>query len=403
MKNPGSSLVTLPGLGFLLVLFLLAAFFGIRAMETLLAVLFLLCAAAYFWARLALSRIELEVFGEDICAFPGGEISFSARVKNAKMLPLMWLRVQLPEMGDSSAAPLSAEEGEIFSDFSWLMPHQSLTFSQRVVAARRGVLACESFVLFSGDGFGLSEKTRNAPLKRDFRFVVYPEVFPVDASAVLRNMTELERCKGGLYTDKTLIKSVRDYHEGDSLKDINWRLLARGGAVQVNVREQISPRRVCFVPDFEDFSYVTRTTEGKEDRVLDRAGFERMLSVMASLILRLSELGVFCSLALPQDGAAAPRTIVPEALEGQEVQLLTAIAEIKYSGARADFPIEEIIDRGHLLGQLFLFSKAPGGQSGEEFVRRLQDFLVLRLVQRAPGEEHYNDKTIITEAELVAV
>lgn len=415
MKHPGSSFVTPVGMGITLALLLVSAYLGIAALQALLLVLLLLFAVAYFWARYSLRKIEVEVFDEDCCAFPGSELEVQAKITNGKLLPLIWLRVEYPTRGCACIGPAEdmgeADEDQgvqedgpcLGADFSWVMPHQSLYFTQRAKAVSRGVCECRSLILSSGDGFGLSTRVGAGKLKAAFRFVVYPELIPVDAAPILRNMSELEKHKSGLYIDNTLISSVRDYRAGDSFRDINWRLFAREDKVQVNVRERLAMRRVCFLPDLQSFSYVelTDAADGRKDvRRVRSAELERMFSLMASLVVKLNENGVLCSLAVPPVGAKAWEIITPETTEVQVMQLLAAMAEVSYKGEEAPLPAEEIMERRHLLGQLFMFSYDTGSVSGEEFVRRMDGFTVLRIVQQTRNEEETFDRSIFKEMEF---
>ena len=83
---------------------------------------------------------------------------------------------------------------------------------------------------------------------------------------------------------------------------------------------------------------------------------ERTLSLIASLVAAAAERDVLCTLALPAVGDVPPRLVIPEGAGTQVIELLTALAEIDYQGEETRFPAEELVDRRHALGQLFLFS-----------------------------------------------
>ena len=415
MKKQGSNLVTPTGLIALAVLLLVSAYLRIRQLELLLAAAFILCLAAWLWARNSLRRISVEVLDEDCRAFPGQLVEASARLKNEKYLPVIWLRADFPTGDNACVVPVGDGDEPLFPDpntgerpelsehFLWVMPHQSVSWSQRAMAVRRGVCRISRVELMSGDGFGLAEETRPAQLEAGFRFIVYPAVRPVSVAPIIRNLSEMERARSGFYTDRTLISSFRPYRDGDSFKDINWRLLARTGSVQVNVHERLDMRRVCLVPDLESFMVMQEVESGTEKRLergIESEGFEAMLSLVASAAAALGEKGVLCSLVIPAYAGRRAHIVVPDDAETQVPQLLTALAEIDYSGEETDFPESEMVESHHLLGQLFLFSRrAPDGE--DTLSARLGGLPVFTVVSE--GGEDGADRYIISERELTAV
>ena len=196
MKKQGSNLVTPTGLIALAVLLLVSAYLRIRQLELLLAAAFILCLAAWLWARNSLRRISVEVLDEDCRAFPGQLVEASARLKNEKYLPVIWLRADFPTGDNACVVPVGDGDEPLFPDpntgerpelsehFLWVMPHQSVSWSQRAMAVRRGVCRISRVELMSGDGFGLAEETRPAPLEAGFRFIVYPAVRPVSVAPI---------------------------------------------------------------------------------------------------------------------------------------------------------------------------------------------------------------------------
>ena len=211
-------------------------------------------------------------------------------------------------------------------------------------------------------------------------------------------MSELQKSPRGFYTDPTLTKSVRDYRDGDSPRDINWRALARSGQLLVNVYENLDMCRVCLIADLEAFSifeHVDSGTHTGTERRADTERMERMLSLLASCILALDERSVLCSLIIPAYGGADARIVMPEA-HSQTAELLTALAEIGYSGEETAFPLCDMLERSHLLGQPFVFT---GGEPKREaeLSHLLAPLTPFCIVQR-DGESA--DRQTICETEL---
>ena len=405
MKTLGSNYTTRVGLILLLILVLVCAYFGLVTLGVFLGGLLLLSAAAFLWARFSLRRIRVKFSGEDACAFPGETISVAAELKNAKFLPLLWLDLSFPTGDGRVVASLDETDGEVTETFTWLMPHQTLHWRQQAAAVSRGVCPVETLRAHSGDGFGLAEQIAEIRPEGGFRFVVYPKIVPVEIAPVLCNMRELEKARNGFTVDKTLLNSTRPYRDGDSFKDINWRLLARTDEVQVNVHETLAVRRVCFVPDLESYTYTTfEEKDGIREQVTHLRGeeMERMLSVIASLIVNLAERDVLCSLVVPSIDAVPARLIVPETAEEQVMQLLTVLAEIDYQGASTVLPLDEMEAEHHRLGQIYLFSYNAGCAAGAGAPEPLEELGVIRvLAERGEGTE--NDEHILKETDLITL
>lgn len=389
MKNlQGSNFATAAGIIVLFVFTLAAAYLNLDVLATFLVAVLFVCLAAFLWARVSLRGVEIKLPQEDCCAFPGEEPEAQVKVLNNKIVPLMWLKIAVEEGGSGCIAPVG-DGGELSEKLLWIMPHQRISYQQRARAVKRGVCRVEKMLLRSGDGFGLSSQSRSVRLASPMRYVVYPELHEVDPTAILNNMTELDTAPSGFYTDVTLVKSTRDYRDGDSFKDINYRLMARTGQVQVNVHEKLTMCRVCFILDLESFvdvSWRDNNGERVKELAVNEDDAERMFSLAASLIVALHEKGVKCSLVVPSYGDNEARIIIPEVREGQVMQLLTALSETDYQAQETALPASDIIDASHSLGQLFMLSRSAQEESCKRLTGQIEELSVFHIVQSG-GEE----------------
>lgn len=361
MKQQGSNFVTPAGIIILVVLILVAAFFHMTGLEALLAAVLLLSLISYFWSRKALSHLEIQATDSDCRGFPGHRLKMELTIKNDKFLPLVWLeaRLPLPENSPIQSTEHSAESGVMKSRFLWIMPRQTLRFKQSAEALHRGVVRYESVDMRSGDGFGLSSLTKAVTPTAPFRFVVYPAIHAVNLSPIENRLRELENHRSGYYTDPTLISTIRDYQPGDSIKNISWRQLARTGTLQTNVRETMRMSRFCLIPNLKSYVYYKKENVNGVDQVqtlIYTDAMEKMLSLLASIVVQAQEQGLLCSLVIPAMGSQSARIIIPESRETQVPELLTALAEIQYSGEETFLPFFDMEDQQHLLGRSFLFS-----------------------------------------------
>lgn len=408
MKLPGSNFVTVTGLAILAILTLVCAYLGYSTLEALLVVILLLCLAAYLWARGSLGHISVEFDNSDCRAFPGQTMEAGAELVNAKLLPLLWLDLEIPDSGKGCVAPVDDGEdcekrsGPITEHFSWIMPHQRLSWRQGALAVHRGVCRVDSVELMSGDGFGLTVQQRSVPVPGGFRFVVYPKLLPVDITLILRNMRELEPAKNGFYTDKTLLSGIRDYRDGDSFRDINWRLMARTGSLQVNVHERLSMCRVCFVADVQSFAYTEEVAEDGERKTVTRVHtdeMERMFSLLASMITALTGREVLCTLVLPSIGERGSKILIPQVRSEQIAEQLTALAEVDYSGEQTGLPVEEMLNMRHKLGQVYILSRELKTAIGTELDGELG---LLRILQEAE-EDILTSGNIFRETDFLTI
>ncbi len=387
----GSGLSTPIGLVILAALILLAAFLNLPAMEVFMATVFILCLLAFLWGRLALRHIEVKTDGTDCFAFPGENTSLRAELVNRKILPLVWLDVDFVTQPDQCVEPVDPDPSEKISDigarFTWVMPYQRLRWKQEAHAVRRGIYTVDSVRLSSGDGFGLSSLRSSVDLSSPFRYIVFPSVIPIDETIILSNMREMEKNSQGFYTDRTLIQNVRPYTTGDPVRSINWRILARSDELTINVHEKLDMCRVCLVLDPESFTHMERKnldTGVTDVVVVDTDRLEEMISALASLIIRLSEQEVICSLVLPGSSQEKGKVIIPEDKETQVPFLLTVLSEINYSGESTQFPWDLMDASRHLLGQMYLFSDSSASAVRDE-LSGFGDYGTIRIVGSGPS------------------
>ncbi len=419
MKRLGSNLATPTGLVVLSLLVLTAAYLKIKALLGLLTAVLLLCGAAYIWARTSLKKVSIRLDGEECCAFPGEEMRVSAELKNSKLMPLTWLEAGF--IGKGKQCVESAEElrpaqeentggnresGEasapiLDAAFLWVMPYQTIGWTQTAKAIRRGVCRIEAIELMSGDGFALADSSRRIPMETAFRFIVFPRLLAADVGPIVRKMREMEDFERGMYVDRTLIRNIRDYLPGDSFRDVNWRALARQGKLLTNIHEHMDMRKVCIAVDLESFSYTEVTEfagERHTQRKVNEDELEHVLSAAATVIAQLDERGVMCSLALPAYGDVQAETVVPQQKERQMTELLTALAQVDYSGEKARFPVQELLEIRHDIGQLFIMRK--GGNTSSAAMRQLEDLMPVSICFGADSSG-IEESNIINETDII--
>lgn len=300
-----SFLVSQPALIACLLFGGLAAFFAQGYLAGVLIFFFAMGVLARLWARLSMREVTLRVSSKVRGLFPGEEMPVSFSVRNNKFLPVVWLEVFCPLAKSLCMEPEETRQPDEWEQlslgeegwseqlvgekrFSFLLWYEQAEFTLRWTARCRGVYSMKGWRLRTGDGLGLVQVERRLAPEKAGQFYVYPKLVPVSPKLFLRNLWTAETGARGVMEDPTIIRSTRDYMVTDSMKQINWRLAARGLPLTVNVYEDILPRSVHFILDGESFGGPSAHWEELEET----------LSILASEVVRLSREQVRCGLSL---------------------------------------------------------------------------------------------------------
>ena len=289
---------------------------------------FLICALSRLWGAFSIRKISISIDTQSARLFIGEETDVYFTVQNGKLLPLIWLELLLPmprracimpDEGFEEAAVSVREEDKwegrmaLKKSFSFIMGMNSMEWRARWFAIRRGVYHLDRLVLRSGDGFGLTQAQIVTLPSETPVFVVYPKVRPVDITHFLSVQWDSAGGNRGFIDDLTVMRGMRRYEAGDPWKRINWRMAARQQELNINLYETITPKAIHFILDGESFCSSSE----------DDSEFEDTLSLLASIILRLSDARVLCGISLPRS-KHMPQTDV--AANADAAEILTALA-----------------------------------------------------------------------------
>ena len=171
----------------------------------------------------------------------------------------------------------------------------------------------------------------------------------------------------------------------------------------MNVYEKLTMRRVCFMPDLMSFTHVEEIIDGnerREERVVETENMEEMFSLMASLMVKLHEKGVLCSLVVPAIGEKSERIIMPESAETQIMELLGALAEIEYDAEGRRLPLEAIDMNRHKLGRLYVLSRDAKRSCLSERLPGVEELGAISIFQESPSGEDSGDGSYFSETDL---
>lgn len=351
--NSGSNFATLPGLIILLFFLVLSFYFKTYVISSFLLLFIILCLIALLWGRRVMRILRGDAQFLTGGCFPEDEIRLSLSVYNSGKLSAIWTEVFLPlperEIVYPENAVMTYAEIEqsgwrgqaVLQKFTWLMPGQRLTATLHFRAKRRGLFIIDRLYLQTGDGFGISMNRKSKVLSQPIAAAVFPKIYPVSLQAFILQGNTTDTGKHGVVEDVTLLKNIRPYAYGDNFKRINWRMLARGQEMQVNVYEQITPESICFLLDLQSFES-RRHVQGEAEDVMEvcaeEAPLERALSLIASCVIPLGEQGVSCGLLIPGYKGMNARCSREKSRQLQIEEILLMLAEVDYQGGPTEIP-----------------------------------------------------------------
>lgn len=336
------------------------------------------------WGFYALKNVDVSVQAERETISAGQSVTVHYSLHNNKALPLVWLELcqdvpvrdclvpdesfRLRTFSEEEAA-YTGRKDAYMRRFSFLMGWSELSWDTVWTGERRGVYRPRSFVLRSGDGFGLTQSTGEVTGLADRVLVVWPKIVPVETWPFLRHVWSGSAGKAGWSEDPTVMKGIRAYQPGDPWKRIDWRTAARTDELMVRQFDTVTPLSVLFILD-------AASLEDKEEGI----------SLLASLILALENTGVECGLALPATKKRGSLLFRPEDTSVTAAQCLFALAEIEVETATSRFDETAVMACAAGTGQVWIVAGSAKRMSCPELAGKLSESGVRLLAEcREPG------------------
>ena len=200
----------------------------------------------------------------------GGELEITLSVANAKLLPLVWMRVR-----DEWPAGLEAEGLELLPllhlgrqelvqtvSVRW---YERLRRRYRVRCMQRGLHRLGPVELEAGDPFGIAGVGRRLDAREEF--AVLPKVLDVPGFELLDGHPPVEEVvPHSLAHDPTALRGIRAYRHGDPLRAINWRATARTGGLHTN---EFDPASLAAVRLLLDVGSLYKSWEGIDPEIME--------------------------------------------------------------------------------------------------------------------------------------
>ncbi|THF82213.1 DUF58 domain-containing protein [Cohnella fermenti] len=211
-------------------------------------------AGVYLAQRLAFrlwgaKGIRYERFFSEPYVFAGQRVILSERIANAKLLPLPWIRVEtmMPSMLRFDSAGENAEmrvsSGALLQNHASLFsmsPFTRVLRKHEVACVRRGIYRLSSVTCTVGDALGGSTLTFG--MNAECELTVLPRLkepgqLPVSVRKFMQSVLSMSEA---FREDHEHVAGVRDYRNGDSMKQVNWSATAKTGRLLVNKRESMT-------------------------------------------------------------------------------------------------------------------------------------------------------------------
>jgi len=203
--------------------------------------LFLIWGITRLWERYCLSRLEYRRKLSTNRVFFGEEIQLEVEVANRKPLPLPWIEIEdeVPEevtLLKGTTSPSHRMSRVFLTNFLSLGWYHKVKRRYPLRCLQRGIFSFGPTFIRSGDLFGFFRREMEIP-QEDY-LTVYPRIVPLEKLRIPSKQPLGDiRTRRYIFQDPILTLGVRDYHFGDSLKQIHWKTTARLGKLQAKVFE----------------------------------------------------------------------------------------------------------------------------------------------------------------------
>ena len=247
----------------------------------------LVVAAAWLWAKYALSEITYSRELSEHRIFYKEPLTITCAVTNNKPLPVPKLQI---EDNVPNELRLDNVEIDVIRGFDATLPLlYSLGWYERVsrkFEARglpRGVYNFGPTLLTSGDIFSFFVRSVLRPQADEL--IVYPRIVPIEALNLPADMLlgDFKAAVRPLLTDPLRPLGTRAYQYGDSARFINWKATARRRELQTRLFEPVANLQLYIVLNQETYGHVW---EG-----IDTSALELAISVAASIAQHTIEMG----------------------------------------------------------------------------------------------------------------
>lgn len=220
-------------------------------------------------------------------AVEGDDIYFTEVVYNRKLLPLLWLKVDIHTsrwLDFAEVHSTVAQDNRHVTSTFFLKGYQKTTRQWKLKCLKRGVFHIDNVTLTGGDLLGGKLISRAQRIGKCL--LVVPRPLNLDQLLVpanhLQGITPVRRW---ILEDPFILAGAREYLPGDSMKKIHWSATAREGHLMVRRNEFTTETSLVILINIQSGEFEQRRTVFR-DRV------ELAVKVAATLLDKALREGV---------------------------------------------------------------------------------------------------------------
>ncbi|KKO53383.1 DUF58 domain-containing protein [Paenibacillus sp. DMB20] len=287
--------------------------------------------------RYALKRIAYSRSFKVSACYEGEHFELVETIENRKIVPVPWLRVEsqfkagLRFQGQLNLDISEGQFAQNHKSFFSLMPWTKIVRRHDVTASRRGMYRLGTVSMTSGDLLGTGSAVLSLPLEG--KLVVYPE--PLDMAEMempVQTWMGETLVRRWIVQDPFYLSGVREYREGDSLKDIHWKASARTGELQVHRRDATADSRIVMYLNVEDHEHMwSRSTRPEPVEY----GIRLAAGAAAELLSHGMEVGIGSNGMLEEEGGPFPG--IPAAGGSEQLSLILEYLAVLQLDRRLSF------------------------------------------------------------------
>lgn len=236
-------------LPFIIFLMILAVFLGTESALTVIYMIVGIFLLGFWWNKRALRHVVV-TRQYDTHAFIGEKTPITLVIKNNSILPILWVEVH-----ESLAVDLRA--GRVVKHVFSLGGHAEQQIQYELFPGKRGLYHIGPLMASTGDPLGLIH-----PTKKEFpsdSLTVYPQVVSLSAFGLSsRSPFGTIKHANPIYEDPSRILGKRDFQNGDSIRQIDWKSSASSGQLLVKLYEASIALNVVIILDLQRDSYTVK-------------------------------------------------------------------------------------------------------------------------------------------------
>jgi uncharacterized protein (DUF58 family) len=254
----------------------------------------------------------------------GGRLEVTVSVTNAKLLPLVWLRLRDDwplglEPHGFALEPARWADCQRLTQTLSLRWYERLRRHYRVDCRQRGQHWFGPATLEAGDPFGITGVV--SEVKEREPVLVLPKVLTVEGLELITGRPLVESAAlRSLARDPVELRGTRPYRPGDPLRSVNWRATARTGELHTDESEPTSLAAVRLLLDVGVYQHAWQGVD--PERV------ELLCAVTASLASAFADGGHAVGLASNALLAGCWRAVDLEPAEGALDEVLETLARV---------------------------------------------------------------------------